>query len=346
MKQWIKRAGCLLVGTALAVTSLAGCTKSDKPSNNDSASSSAVSNEAIDIRMAVIKGPTGVGAVNLWANQDNGEARNRYTFETVTTPDLAVNKIANGDVDIAALPTNAAAALYAKTNGNIQVLAVNTLGVLYMLENGDSIQSVADLKGKTIYSTGQGANPEYILNYILEQNGLTPGKDVTIQFVAENDELAALLVKGTATVAMVPEPVATTVRSKNDKLRVALSMSDEWDAVAGEDSALMMGCIVGNKDFVAAHPDGIRTFLQEYEASIERANAVRDDTAKLCKKYGIIDDETIAERSIVGCNLVFIEGDKMKDKLTGYYNVLLKANPKSIGGKLPDDAFYYLGETA
>lgn len=343
MKQLIKKAAFLFCSVLMAGMTLTGCSQDKQPSDSDASSAA---DEAIDIRMAVIKGPTGVGAVNLWANQDNGTARNRYTFETVTAPDAAITKIASGEVDIAAVPTNSAAALYAKTNGKVQVLAVNTLGVLYMLENGESIQSVADLKGKTIYSTGQGANPEYVLNYILEQNGLTPGKDVTIQFVTENEELATLLVNGTATVAMVPEPVVTTVRAKNDKLRVALSMTDEWDKVADGNSTLMMGCIVANKDFVAAHPDGIRTFLQEYEGSIERANAMRPETAQLCKQYAIIDNEVVAENAIVGCNLVFIEGEKMKTQLSGYYAVLLKANPQSIGGELPDDAFYYLGETA
>lgn len=340
----VKRAACLGLSVLMASLMLAGCSQDKNPDKDNSTGSTV--NEAIDIRMAVIKGPTGVGAVNLWANQDEGKASNRYTIETVTAPDAAVSKIASGDVDVAAVPTNAAAALYAKTNGNVQVLAVNTLGVLYMMENGETIQSVADLKGKTIYSTGQGANPEYVLNYILEKNGLTPGKDVTIKFVTENDELAALMIKGDASVAMVPEPLVTTLKSKKATLRTALNMTEEWDNVADGKSSLMMGCIVARKDFVKAHPDGIRTFLQEYEASIERANAMRPETAKLCKKYGIIDNEAVAENAIVGCNLVYMEGDKMKTQLSGYLGVLMDANPKSIGGKLPDDAFYYLGEKA
>lgn len=340
----VKRAVCLGLSVLMASLMLAGCSQDKTPDKDNSTGSNV--NEAIDIRMAVIKGPTGVGAVNLWANQDEGTASNRYTIETVTAPDAAVSKIASGDVDVAAVPTNAAAALYAKTNGNVQVLAVNTLGVLYMMENGETIQSVADLKGKTIYSTGQGANPEYVLNYILEKNGLTPGKDVTIKFVTENDELAALMIKGDASIAMVPEPLVTTLKSKKATLRTALNMTEEWDNVADGKSSLMMGCIVARKDFVAAHPDGIRTFLQEYEASIERANAMRPETAKLCKKYGIIDDEAVAENAIVGCNLVYMEGEKMKTQLSGYLGVLMDANAKSIGGKLPDDAFYYLGEKA
>ena len=338
----VKRAACMGISLLMAGLMLAGCSQEKEP-DKDSSSSSTV-NQAIDIRMAVIKGPTGVGAVNLWANQDEGTASNRYSIETVTAPDAAINKVANGDVDIAAVPTNAAAALYAKTDGNVQVLAVNTLGVLYMMENGESIQSVADLKGKTIYSTGQGANPEYVLNYILEKNGLTPGKDVTVKFVTENDELAAQMIKGTASVAMVPEPLVTTLKTKKATLRTALNMTEEWDKVSEGKSTLMMGCIIAGKDFVKKNPDGIRTFLQEYEASIERANAMRPETAKLCKKYGIIDDEAIAENAIVGCNLVYMEGEKMKTQLSGYLSVLLEADSKSIGGKLPDDAFYYLGE--
>ena len=342
MKTVTKNFLCLLSGLVLAAGMLTGCSDEGNP---DGGSSSGAS-EAIDIRMAVINGPTGVGAVNLWANQDNGTAQNRYSIEMVTTPDTAINKLAAGEVDIAAVPTNLAATLSAKTDGSVQVLAVNTLGVLYILENGETIQTIDDLKGKTIYSTGQGSNPEYVLNYVLEKNGLTPGEDVTIEFLTENQELATRLLETPGAVAMVPEPLVTTIKTQNPSIYTALSMTEEWDKVANGESSLMMGCIVANKEFVAAHPEGIRTFLWEYEASIERANAMRPETAKLCVEYGIIDNELVAENAIVGCNLVYIEGEDMKEQLFGYYQVLMDANPQSIGGEMPDDAFYYLGETA
>lgn len=343
MKQ-TKRVLALVLSAMLCMMLLAGCTNDTTPSNDGTATSTTAKEKGIDIRMAVLKGPTGVGAVNLWNKQDAGKTTNNYTIELATEPQAIINKFANDQIDIAAMPTNAAAALYAKTNGNIQVLAVNTLGVLYMMENGNTIESVADLKGKTIYSTGQGANPEYVLKYILEKNGLNPDEDVTIKFVAENQELSTLIMKGEATIAMVPEPLHTTLKTKNQKLRTALDMTAEWEAVSGDDSALMMGCVVAKKDFVKNNPDGIRTFLQEYESSIASGDALREETGKLCAKYGIIDDANIAANAIVGCNMTFVQSDRMKEQLSGYLEVLFNANSKSVGGKLPDDAFYYLGE--
>jgi len=249
--------------------------------------------------------------------------------------------VANGEVDIAAVPTNLAATLYNKTNGNVQMAAINTLGVLYILENGDTINSIADLKGKTLYATGQGANPEFIINYILQQNGLEPGTDVQIEYKAQHDELATLLATDQVAIAMLPEPNVTAAMAQNDKLRIALNITNEWNKVAGSDSQLAMGCVIVNKTFAEAHPDLINSFLAEYEDSINYVINNVADAGTLCEKYGIIPKAALAQKSIPNCNLTFIAGDEMKTAIAGYYTVLFNADPKSIGGKVPDDAFYY-----
>lgn len=292
------------------------------------------------LTVAGIQGPTGVGLANLMETADSS-ATIDYTFSIASSPDEVVGKFSSGEVQIASVPTNLAAKLYKKLGGDVQTLAINTAGVLYMVENGNTIQSVADLRGKTIYSTGEGANPEYVLRHILKENGLDPDKDVTIEFLAENTELVTKLATGAAEVAMVPEPALTTVMSKKDTLRVALSMDEEWNKIE-PDSGMLMGCVIAKKSFVEKNKEVVNAFLTEYEASI-KAVADVDKTAALCAKHGIIAAEAVAKNAIPRCNLVYIDGTDMKARINGYYQILFDADPTSIGGAVPDAAFYYEG---
>lgn len=341
-----KRLALTLMAAVLSAATLAGCGNSGAPASSDGSSAqsdtSTTAAAKTDIRVYGIKGPTGVGMVHLMDAQDKGTAANNYQFTVVGSPQEVQAKIINGEADIAAVPTNLAAVLYAKTEGEISMLAVNTLGVLYIMENGEAVQSVADLKGKTIYSTGQGSNPEYVLNYILTRNGLDPAKDVTIKFVEENDELATLVATGEAQVAMVPEPSVTSILAKNSEVRVALNMTEEWDKITDNGSKLMMGCVVVRNEFAEKNPEAVKTFLTEYESSIKASEDV-DATAALCETYGIIPKAAVAKQAIPRCNLTFVSGDAMMNQINGYFDVLYAANPKSIGGKLPDDAFYFKG---
>ena len=295
--------------------------------------------EKTKINVCGIKGPTGVGFANLWKAQEDGTAQNDYTFSLVSVPADAGNRVVTGEADIAAVPTNLAAALYKKTGGKVQILAVNTLGVLHIMENGDTVKTIADLKGKTVYSTGEGANPEYILRYLLKANGLDPDKDVTLKFVAENDELATLMVSGKARIAMVPEPVATTIRVKNNTVRMALDVTAEWNKQ--DAGALMMGCVIVNREFAEKNPQAITAFLKEYETSLNTAKSDVDGTAALCEKYEIIPKAAVAKQAIPNCNLTFVAGEEMQKQITGYFKVLFDANPSSVGGTIPDDGFYY-----
>lgn len=296
-----------------------------------------------DVNVVAIAGPTGVGLVSLMDKQANGTATNNYDFTVVSDPQQAVAAISNGSANIAAVPTNLASTLYQRTSGNVQVLAVNTLGVLYMLENGNSIQSVADLRGKTIYTSGQGANPEYILRYVLEKNGLNPDQDVKIEFVADNDTLSTLVVNGTAKVAMVPEPKVTACLKQNTSVKNALNMTEEWSKVSGDTSTLMMGCVVARKDFIQNNAAAVAAFLAEYETSVNAVKADVAAAAQLCVTHGIIPKAPIAQAAIPNCNLTFVAGAEMKTQLSGYLKVLHDYNPAAIGGALPTDDFYYVG---
>ena len=296
---------------------------------------------AAEINLYVLSGPTGIGAMNLWAASDAGETKNTYHITMPGANDEVVAALSKGDADIAAVATNLAATLYNKTEGGVTVLAVNTLGVLSLLSNGQEVNAVSDLKGKTIYAPGQGANPEYILRYVLTGNGLDPDKDVTLQFVGEGSELLTVWQSAPEAVIMAPQPVATSILMQNENAKTLFDMTEEWDKIAGGDSTLMMGCVIVRNEFLQANPGAVELFLQEYAASIEKAQSDVEGTAALCEQYGLIPKAALAQKTIPSCGLTFVTGAEMKTGLSGYLQVMFDANPKSVGGALPGDNFYY-----
>lgn len=299
------------------------------------------------VNVATLMGPTGIGMTKLMDDDKNSKTFNDYNFTVATSPDQVVAAITNATepVDIAACPINLASTLYKKTNGAVQIAAINTLGVLYILENGNTINSISDLKGKTLYATGQGSTPEYILNYILEANGLTPGKDVTINYVAEHAELATMIATGKVDLAMLPEPNVTSARAQNSDLRIALDVTEEWGkatVLKGDgESELVQGCIIVRKEFAENNPEALEAFLEEYKASVEYVNANVKEASTLCETYGIIPKAAVAAMAIPNCNITFVKGNEMKELAQSNLKILYDANPASIGGDMPADDFYY-----
>lgn len=299
------------------------------------------------VRIATLKGPTGMGMVKLFAQNEAKASANRYEPLIVGAPEEIVAKISSGEIDIAAVPTNLAATLYNKTGGGVRILALNTLGVLYILEKGDTVKSIADLKGKTLYATGQGSTPEFILNYLLKQNGIDPAKDLNIVYKTEHSELAALALSGGANLVMLPEPFVTTLLSKDAGFKTVIDVTEEWTSttrkVGISDSVLSMGCVIVRKAFAEENKDAVNAFLDEYKASIQFVNdtASAEDAALLIAKYEIMASSALAKAAIPNCNIVFIDGEAMKTQIANLYNVFFMADPKSIGGAMPGDDFYY-----
>ncbi len=318
-----KRIFALLLSLVL-VFSLAACSEAPQPKAK--------------VKVGVLKGPTGIGAAYLMEQASKGSSALDYTFTSYAAPTDITGPIVSGELDIAAVPTNVAASLYNKTNGNVRVIALNTLGVLYILENGVGVKSVSDLKGKTLYATGQGSNPEYVLNYILKQNGLDPKTDLKIVYM-DSAELATRMAAGTVSLCMLPVPNATTVLMKNTGVRKALDLTEEWNKVS-KGSTLTMGCIVVRKN--ANLSDAvIASFLKEYQSSIDYVNNNIKDASQLVAKYQITGSAEIAAAAIPDSKLVCITGSKIKSSIDGYYKVLFDADPSSIGGRMPNDDFYY-----
>ena len=325
-----------LILTVVMVLCLAACGQQEPVVGEEQAE-----REPMDVNVYVLSGPTGIGAMNLWAKSDAGETLDRYHFTMPGSNDEVVAAISNGSADIACVATNLAATLYNKTDAGVICLAVNTLGVLHLLTNGEELNSIADLAGKTIYLPGQGANPEYILRYVLTGSGLDPDSDVTLSFVGEGSELLTVWQSEPDAVIMAPQPVATSIRIKYENAAEAFDMTEEWDKIAGGDSTLMMGCVIVRDEFCAQYPQTVEAFMQEYAASIELAQTDVAGTAALCEQYGLIPKAALAEKAIPACGVTYMDGDAMKQQLSGYLQVMLDANPKSVGGKLPGDDFYY-----
>ena len=289
------------------------------------------------LRVGSLKGPTTMGLVNLMSEVENG-AKSGYSFEMQSQPDVIMSELVSGKLDIALLPANVAAVAYNKTNHGVSAIDINTLGVLYCVTGDESVKSVKDLAGKTVLSTGQGASPEYVLNYLLEKNGVT---DCDVQFKSEATEIAALLKQDPSQIAILPQPFVTVATAQNDQLKVAFSLTDEWKSVS-PDSKLLTGVTVVRNEVLENRAADVDQFIADHQASTEKANTDVDATAELVAKYGIIAKAPVAKKALPNCNIVAIAGDEMKTDLAGYLQVLFDANPKSVGGTMPEDDFYYI----
>lgn len=348
----MKKTGALLLALSLMVSAFVGCAsgQAEPQGQTETAAQTAqetqseTAGEPMDVNVVAMKGPTAMGMVQFMDEADKGNVTtNNYIFSIAASADEVTPMIAQGTADIAAVPANLASVLYNNTDGGVRVLAINTLGVLYIVETGDGIQSVADLEGKTIYASGKGSTPEYALNYVLKQNGLDPSSDVTIEWMSEQTECVAALANSEDAIAMLPQPFVTTAQSKNSDIRVALDLTEEWDALqenAQTPSTLCTGVVVARTEFVEEHPDVIRDFLDKYEASVAYVNENVDAAAALVGQYDIVTEE-VAKTALPECHIVCITGDEMKEKLSGYLSVLAEENAQSVGGTLPADDFYY-----
>lgn len=294
------------------------------------------------LRIAGLKGPTTMGLVNLLSMEQAGTAAMDYDLQLYGAADEIVPLLIKGELDMAAIPANLAATLYQKTNGGIQAVAVNTLGVLYVVEQGDTVHSMADLKGRTILSTGKGTTPEYVLRYLLTANGLDPDKDVDIQYYSEATEVTAQMASTQDAIAVLPQPYVTAAGLKDDTLRVALDLTAEWDKVA--DTQLITGVTVVRKAYAEEHPDVVAAFLADYAQSVNAANTDLDGTAALCEEQGVVAKAAIAKKALPNCNIVCLTGEELKADVSGYLQVLYDADPAAVGGTLPGEDFYWTAQ--
>ena len=355
----MKRFLSLLCVLALAAALLTGCASSGDDAAGNSAETDGGNNtaandaaqepqedaaEPIDINIMALKGPTAMGMVQFMDQADTGALTdNHYHFTITAVTDEASAALGNGSTDIAAIPANLASVLYNNTDGAIQVLAINTLGVVYIVERGDSVQSVEDLRGRTIYASGKGTTPEYALNYVLSQNGIDPAADVTMEWKAEQAECLSALMADENAIAMLPQPFVTTAQTQSPDIRVALDLTEEWDKCqSGSDapSTMVTGVVVARTEFVEQHPEAVSAFLDHYKASVDFVTASTAEAAQLVGQYDIVPAQ-VAEKALPACNITFIEGTEMQEKLSGYLSVLFEQNPQSVGGALPDEGFYY-----
>ena len=293
--------------------------------------------QAEEVRLAALKGPTAMGLVQLLDTTEG------YDFLLAGSADEITPKLIQGQIDIAAIPVNLASVLYNKTNGALELVAVNALGVLYIVEKGgESVQSIADLKGKTVYATGKGSTPEYTLTYLLEQNGLKIGSDVQVEWRSEPTEVVALMASDTHAIAMLPQPYVTVAAAKLENYRVALDLTAEWDRLENGSRLITAGIVV-RKEFAQQHPEKVQAFVDAYAVSAAYANENPAETAKLIEEYGIVN-AAVAEKALPQCNIVCLTGEDMRQALEGYLNTLYTLNPASVGGALPGEDFYALYE--
>lgn len=326
----------LILSVIIIIALFAGC-GNRAASNKKSDDNKSEKKEFREYNVAVLKGSTAVGFAKAWSDSDEENTDNKYNVTAYATPDEISAGLAKGEIDIAAIPCNLASVLYNKTGKGIKVAAVNTLSVLYMVSSSE-MDSVNDLKGKTIYTTGQGTTPQYTLEYILSKNGLTPGTDVKIEYKQEAAEVAAILTTDNDAIGMLPQPYASAVLLKNQNMKLALDMGNEWNKVA--DTPVVTGVAVARKEVIEDNKEAFDQFLDDYEASVEYCKDNSDSVASILAAKGVFE-EPVAKKAIPYLNIAFVSGEEMQADIENYLNVLYKANPASVGGTMPDDEFYY-----
>ncbi len=321
-----------IISTILALSMLLLAFASCDPKKEDGKGDSDKGNEGYTLKVGTIKGPTGMGMAKI-ISDNKTEAK--YDFELFNDAQNISAKLIGKQLDIAAVPVNLAAVVNKKTEGAYLVAAINTLGVLYIMENGNAIKSVSDLEGKTIHAYGQAATPQYMLDYILEENNV----NATVQWYNTPAELATLAAENKVDIIMLPEPQITASLNKNPSLRVALDMTAEWDKVS--ETKAVQGCIVVKKEVAEKYPETVKAFLDDYKASVDYVNANPAEASVIIAENGIIPQAPLAALAIPRCNIVFIEGNEMISALNAFYTVLYNADPASVGGTMPNESIYY-----
>ncbi len=297
--------------------------------------------EAVDVRVGSLKGPTSMGLVYLMDQADKGEAANHYEFTMAAAADELLPAMVSGDLDIALVPANVASVLYNKTEGGVSVIDINTLGVLYMVSGDSAVQSMEDLKGRTVYLTGKGTTPDYVLQYLLKENGVDA--DVTLEYKSEATEVAAVLAQTPDAIGVLPQPFVTAACAQNESLTVVMDLTEEWAKIQGEGgSSLVTGVTVVRNDFLSEHREAVEKFLEEHAVSTDYANEHVEEAAELVAAAGIIEKAPVAVKAMPQCNITYIDGADMKTALSGYLEVLFEQDPASVGGALPADDFYYV----
>ena len=360
----MKKMLSLMVAATLGVSALTGCSNTQTetaaqttaaptteavttaaPETSAAPETTAEAKNDVVIRVGGLKGPTTMGLVKLIDEDANGTSENDYEFTMVTAADELTAMVAGGKVDLALLPANVASVLYNKTQGNVAVIDINTLGVLYLVSGDTSITSIDQLKGKTVYLPGKGTTPDYSLRYVLSAAGLSE-EDVTLEFKSEASEVASVLAEDPNAIGLLPQPFVTAAMAQNDKLAMIMDLAAEWDSYQPEEggSRLVTGVTIANKAFLEENSELVDTFLKEHEASIQFTETDVDAAAELIAAQGIVAKAPIAKKALPYCNVEYVDGEDMKEALSGYLNVLFEQNPASVGGALPEDAFYYINQ--
>lgn len=314
----------LLLTAVAAMVVLAGC---------------GAKKESTQVNVGSLKGPTSMGLVSLMEKSEAGETENNYSFTMETTADALLTGVVKGELDIALVPANVASILYQKTEGQIAVIDINTLSVLYMVCADSSLHTFEDLKGRTIYLTGKGTTPDYALQYLLQKHGISPD-EVTLEYKSEATEVASVLAQNPEAVGLLPQPFVTAACAQNENLQVVFDFNDEWENVSEDGSRLVTGVTIVRRAFLEAHEDAVLAFMKEHEESAGFANSNPDETAAYVVKYGILEKEPIAKKALPACNITYIDGEDMKQILSGYLNVLYQMDGTAVGGSLPEEDFY------
>ena len=295
------------------------------------------------IHIAAMNGPTLMGLGHLY-NAENGKADSKYTFTKEGTPDAVVAGLANKTFDAACLPANTAAIVFNTDSIDIQVAAISMLGVLYVVQKAGTpvIANLADLSGQTVYLTSQGSTPDVAFRYLLAQNNIN---NVKLEFETEGSIIAAGIKTANSKYdyALLPQPAATVASSGPGAATEAIHLSGEWKKFHPE-SDIITAVLVVRTAYIKNNRAAFEKFLEDYRKSVEFVTDARnlDISAGYVVDMGIVPALPLAKAALLKCGITFIRAEEMRTSLSQFYQVLYDQNPRSIGGKIPSQKFYYM----
>ncbi|WP_312815471.1 ABC transporter substrate-binding protein [Sedimentibacter sp.] len=311
----------------ITVLLAAGCNKQEP-----------VNTEPVNVTIAGLKGPTSIGMIKMIDERALNTDKYNVSYVTESAPDALTGKIINGEIQISSVPINLAPVLYNKTGGKVQLMAVNTIGNLYIVGT-DDIESIGELEGKMLGMSAKGSTPDFAMNYLLNQNNISD--KVELNYAMDHATMSQSVIAEDTKVALLPQPFVTQAMIKNSNVKILVDLNEAWKAATNNTSQLYTGAVIVNKDFAENNKDFVEEFLKQYEASVKWVLENQKDASLLVEKNEIMPSAAVVEKAIPYCGIVYEPAHNVKNGLNEFYKILFDSNPASVGGKLPDEGFYF-----
>ena len=264
-------------------------------------------------------------------------------FKLWRTPDQLRAGLGAGTMPACLVPSYIAA-IVANRGLGVGLLNVMSWGVHYLISSDKAGNRLTDLAGRRLLLPFKQDMPDLVTQYMMRADGMTPGADVRIDHADDPLHAFQMLTGGQADSAILPEPLATGAILQGllnaVPMRRVLSLQDEWGRITGRAPRIPQAGMMIAQSLLEARPDLIRDLQTETVRSIAWSAHNPVSAGRIGADYMDIKAPVI-EKSIPFSNLAAVGAKEARDDLEYFFTVLAEIDPQIIGGRLPDDGFYF-----